>query len=195
MKPEPAAAIILAGGHSRRMRREKALLRVGGRTLIESLIDQLRPCFPDILVSAGEGNKLVFLGLPVIVDEAPGQGPLPAILTALRASPRQTNFVVACDIPVVRLPFVREILALARDSEIVVPRHDDGKFEPLFAAYDRGIAPVIARQIASGDLRISSLFKTCRTAFVAIDGQAWLRNLNTREEYHDFLKTRTNDAG
>jgi molybdopterin-guanine dinucleotide biosynthesis protein A len=195
MKPEPAAAIILAGGHSRRMRREKALLTVCGRTLIESLIDQLRPVFPNILVSAGEREKFAFLGLPVVVDEAPGQGPLPAILTALRASPCQTNFIVACDIPVVRLPFVREILALAHDSEIVVPRHGDGKFEPLFAAYDRGIAPVIARQIAAGNLRISSLFETCRTAFVAMDGQAWFRNLNTREEYHDFLKTRTDDGG
>lgn len=190
MKPDPVAAIILAGGQSRRMRREKPLLPVCGRTIIEALIDQVRPCFSTILVSAGERKKFAFLGLPVIVDESPGQGPLPAILTALRASPCRTNFVLACDIPVVHIPFLRRILALAPASEIVVPRYRDGKFEPLFAAYDRGIVPAIEKQVLAGDLKISSLFKACRTRFVAMDGQDWFRNLNTLEEYHAYLKSR-----
>ena len=65
MNSEPLAAIILAGGQSRRMRREKPLLPVCGRTIIEALIDQVRPCFATILVSAGEGKKFAFLGVPV----------------------------------------------------------------------------------------------------------------------------------
>jgi molybdopterin-guanine dinucleotide biosynthesis protein A len=101
---------------------------------------------------------------------------------------------MACDIPVVHLPFLKKMLALAPNSEIVVPRYRDGKFEPLFAAYDRGIVPTIARQVAAGDLRISSLFQICRTKFVAMDGQDWFRNLNTREEYHDFLKSRKQES-
>jgi molybdopterin-guanine dinucleotide biosynthesis protein A len=189
MTRKPMAAIILAGGQSRRMRREKPLLPVCGRTLIESVIDQVRPCFDAILISAGDGKRLAFLGLPVVVDETPGQGPLPAILTALRASPCRSNFVMACDIPVIHLPFLEKILSLAPDFEIVVPRYGDGKTEPLFAAYDRLIVPAIERQIAAGDLRISSLFRTCRTEFVAMDSQTWFRNLNTLEEYHDYLKT------
>jgi len=190
MNPEPVAAIILAGGKSRRMRREKPLLPVCGRTLIEMVIDQVRPCFQAVLISAGDRKKFAFLGLPVVVDETPGQGPLTAILTGLRASPCRTNFVMACDIPVVHLPFLREILALAPRHEIVVPRYNDGKFEPLFAAYDRSVIPAIARQIAAGDFRISSLFRTCRTEFVAMDGQTWFRNLNTLEEYHDYLRNK-----
>lgn len=172
------------------MRREKALLPVCGRPLIEGLVAQLRAGFPRILVSAGDAKKFAFLGLPVIVDEAPGQGPLLAILTALRASPCRTNFILACDIPVVHLPFVRRILARAPRSEIVVPRHADGTFEPLFALYDRAIVPAIEKQVAAGDLRISSLFTTCRSAFVPMDGQGWFRNLNTLEEYHAYLKSR-----
>ncbi len=190
MKPEPAAAIILAGGQSRRMRREKPLLPVCGHPLIETLVAQLRPCFATILISAGDEKRLSFLGLPVVVDDAPGQGPLAAILTALRASPCRVNFVVACDVPVVHVPFLRRILALAPASEIVVPRYRDGKFEPLFAAYDRGIVPAIEKQVLAGDLKISSLFKTCRTRFVPMDGQDWFLNLNTLEEYHAYLKSR-----
>ena len=150
---------------------------------------QIRPCFETILISAGERGKFAFLGLPVIEDEAPGLGPLPAILTSLRASPCRVNFVMACDIPVVHLPFLKKILALAPGNEIVVPRYGDGKFEPLFATYDRSIVPAIARQIAAGDCRISSLFRTCRTEFVPMDGQDWFRNLNTIEEYYDYLQT------
>ena len=190
MSSEPVAAIVLAGGRGRRMRRDKPLLSFRGRTLIEALIEQIRPCFAAILVSAGDRRKLAFLGLPIVVDERPGGGPLPAILTALRASPCRVNFVLACDIPVVDLSFVRRILARTRGNEIVVPRYRDGKFEPLFAAYDRSIVPVIEKQLAAGDLRISSLFAVCRTAFVPMDGQEWFRNLNTIEEYHAYIESR-----
>jgi molybdopterin-guanine dinucleotide biosynthesis protein A len=189
MSPEPVAAIILAGGRSRRMRREKALLPVCGRTMIEALIDQVRPHFAAMLVSAGDMRKFAFLGLPVIEDETPGEGPLPAILTALRASPCRLNFIMACDIPCIDAAFLRRMLALAPVSDIVVPRYRDGKFEPLFAAYARVVVPVIERQVAAGDLRISSLYAACRTAFVPMDGQSWFRNLNTLEEYHAYLKS------
>jgi molybdopterin-guanine dinucleotide biosynthesis protein A len=163
MTREPLAAIILAGGRSRRMRREKPLLPVCGRPLIETLIAQLRTCFETILVSAGAKDKFAFLGLPVVEDESPGQGPLTAILTALRASPCRSNFVMACDIPYIDIPFLETILTLAPAHEIVVPRYRDGKFEPLFAAYDRAVIPAIEKQIAGGDFRISSLFHSCRT--------------------------------
>jgi molybdopterin-guanine dinucleotide biosynthesis protein A len=188
MTAEPVAAIILAGGKGRRMNGEKPLLPLNGRTMIEALIEQIRPCFDAILISTGDGEKFAFLGLPVIVDEAPGQGPLPAILTGLRASPCRINFIVACDIPVIHVPFLSKMLALAPGSDIVVPRYRDGKFEPLFAAYSRTIIPMIERQVVAGDFRISSLFKTCRTEFVTMDGQEWFCNLNTHEEYHDYLK-------
>jgi molybdopterin-guanine dinucleotide biosynthesis protein A len=188
MNPDARTAIILAGGRSRRMRREKPMLPVNGRPLIESVIAQIRPCFGTILISAGAREKFSFLGLPVVEDEAPGQGPLLAILSALRASTCSANFIMACDIPVIHIPFLEKILALAARYEIVVPRYRDGKFEPLFAAYGRSVIPAIEKQINGGDLRISSLFQACRTEFVAMDGEKWFRNLNTLEEYHDYLR-------
>ncbi|TFG81114.1 MAG: molybdenum cofactor guanylyltransferase [Chrysiogenales bacterium] len=189
MNPDAVAAIVLAGGRSRRMRREKSLLLdSSGRPLIETIITQLRPIFDSIMISAGNKDKFAFLELPVIVDEAPGQGPLLAILSALRASPQAGNFILACDIPVIHIPFVQMILARSPRHEIVVPRYQDGKFEPLFAFYHRSIIAAIERQISTGDLRISSLFRTCRTGFVPIDGQKWLKNLNTLEEYHAYLQ-------
>ncbi|MBU4404186.1 MAG: molybdenum cofactor guanylyltransferase [Candidatus Aminicenantes bacterium] len=190
MNPDAVAAIVLAGGQSRRMRREKfLLLDNNGRPLIETIIAQLRPCFTGIMISAGDKDKFSFLNLPVIVDEAPGRGPLLAILSALRASLQAGNFIMACDIPVIHIPFIQKILARSRRYEIVVPRYKDGKFEPLFAFYHCSIIAAIERQIGTGDLRISSLFRTCRTGFVPMDGQKWFRNLNTMEEYHAYLQS------
>jgi molybdopterin-guanine dinucleotide biosynthesis protein A len=189
MNPAPLAAIVLAGGRSRRMNREKSLLPVGGKTLIETIVAQIRPFFEPILISAADKGPFAFLNLPVIEDETPGQGPLPAILTALRASPHAGNFILACDIPVIDIPFMQMILARSRRFEIVVPRYGDGKTEPLFAAYDRSVIPAIEKQLAAGERRISSLFWTCRTEFVAMDGQKWFRNLNTMEEYHAYLES------
>jgi len=195
MNPDPLAVIILAGGRSRRMCREKPLLPVNGRPLIETVIAQIRPSFGTIMISAGAGEKFAFLGLPVVEDESPGQGPLLAILSALRASACRINFIMACDIPVIHVPFLEKILALAPRHEIVVPRYRDGKFEPLFAAYARSVIPAIEKQVAGGDYRISSLFQACRTSFLPMDGEKWFRNLNTIEEYHDYLRSEEKNGG
>ena len=103
------------------MRREKPLLPLDGRPLIAAIVEQIRPCFPTLMISTGDRNKFTFLGLPVVEDEAPGQGPLLAILSALRASPRAVNFILACDIPVVHIPFLQMLLAKAAICEIIVP--------------------------------------------------------------------------
>lgn len=187
MIPEPVSALILAGGQSRRMQREKPLLPVHGRPLIETVIAQIGPHFDTIIISTSAKNRLAFLNLPTVEDELPGQGPLMAILSALRVSPHAVNFVLACDIPFIHIPFVLEILSLAKIHDIAVPRYRDGKFEPLFAAYNRCLIPLIERQLQSGDRKISSLFPACRTKFVPMDDQKWFRNLNTVKEYHDYL--------
>jgi molybdopterin-guanine dinucleotide biosynthesis protein A len=188
MIPDPLAAIILAGGQSRRMRREKSLLPVNGRLLIETVIAQIGPHFDEIIISTTAKDKFAFLNLPIIEDEISGQGPLMAILSALRVSAHAVNFILACDIPVIHIPFLQLILAQAPRYDIVVPRYRDGKFEPLFAVYNRCIIPVIEKQIKMGDRKISSLFPVCRTKFVAMDRQKWFRNLNTLKEYHDYLR-------
>jgi len=188
MIADPVSAIILAGGQSRRMQREKSLLPVDGHTLIETIIAQIAPHFDEIIISSVAKDRFAFLHLPTIEDEMPGQGPLAAILSALRASAHAVNFILACDIPAIHIPFMQKILSLARAHDIVVPRYRDGKFEPLFAAYNRRVIPAIEKQLASGDRKISHLFPVCRTKFVAMDHQTWFRNLNTMKEYHDYLR-------
>jgi molybdopterin-guanine dinucleotide biosynthesis protein A len=181
------SAIILAGGNSRRMSRNKALLPVGKHTLIEEIIGQIRNLFSEILISASHPGIYEFLGRRVVCDEQPGRGPLAAILAALKASFSPVNFVIACDIPEIDIPLVESMFDRAQKYHIVVPHHADGKTEPLFAVYRRSLIPLIQEQIHSGDLKISSLYPKCRTAFVAIGNGRRFLNLNTVEDYREFL--------
>jgi molybdopterin-guanine dinucleotide biosynthesis protein A len=188
MKEGPAAAVILAGGLSRRMQREKSLLPFDGRTMIESIVAQIAPHFATVIISAAAKDKYAFLGLPTVEDERPGQGPLIAILSALRFSTQSVNFFLACDIPFIHVPFMKKLLTLADGHDIVVPRYRDGKYEPLFAVYNRRIIPAIEAQVARGDRKIASLFPVCRTRTVPMDSQKWFRNLNTIKEYDDYVR-------
>jgi len=108
-------AIVLAGGRGRRMKADKAGLAVGGRTLLEHVLDQLEPYFEDLLisVSGGQRTKPAFGGVSftTVKDETPGLGPLGGILSGLRAAMNDACVVLACDIPDIDVPMLR---ALAR---------------------------------------------------------------------------------
>ncbi len=188
-RAEPLTVIILAGGRSLRLGRNKALLDVGGLPLLAALVAQARRLSERILISAADSRAFRFLGLPLVVDERPGLGPLAAILSGLRASATALNLILACDIPEIRLPFLKKMIARSARADIVVPRYRDGKTEPLLALYRRGLIPLIEEQLAGGDCRIASLFGRCRTAYVAADGQkTWLQNINTLDDYRRYLR-------
>jgi molybdopterin-guanine dinucleotide biosynthesis protein A len=189
-RTETCSAIVLAGGKSERMRLNKALLPLRGHTLIEEIIHPLRDLFAEILISASTPGIYEFLGHRVIYDENRELGPLAAIHTSLNSSSTASNFVIACDIPDVRIPLVESLLSRARDCSIVVPRHADGKYEPLFAVYNRSILPAIEEQIQAGDLKIASLFAKCSTAYVEIGENCRFSNLNTLQDYREFLRAR-----
>ncbi len=183
---ENAAAIILAGGDSRRMETDKRMLPVGGRPLIAGICEQLRDSFDEVFVSANDTDRLAFLGLRIIPDRVPGQGPLMGIASSLEASSHELNFVVACDIPHVELRYVRRMLSQATetDADIVVPITDERRYEPLFAAYRKSALEAINTVLSSGGRKIADAFALCKVKCVELDVD--LVNLNTMAEYEDF---------
>ena len=189
-KTETCGAIILAGGKSERMRLNKALLPLRRHTIIEEIILSLRDLFAEILISASTPGIYEFLGRRVICDENQEMGPLAAIHTSLKAASTESNFVIACDIPDVRIPLIESLLSRSRDCSIVVPRHADEKYEPLFAVYNRSVLPAIEEQIQSGDLKIASLYAKCPTAYIEIGENCRFSNLNTLQDYREFLRAR-----
>ena len=185
-----ASAVILAGGASSRMGRDKSFLDIGGVPLIQRLITQLQGRFREVLVSADNPAPYSGTGLRVISDDRAGQGPLAGIAAALDKAGTDTVFVVACDIPDIDQRFLRRLLAEARRADCAVPRRADGKWEPLFSAWSRSALPAVRAVLAEGKRKIDAVFPRVRTAAVDLVDGAWLRNLNTPQDVADYLAGR-----
>jgi len=183
-------AIIMAGGDSRRMGTDKALLPIDGLPMIEKIRRQLCGRFDQILISTNEPGTFDFLGLEVVTDRIAGQGPLMGIASALEASVNELNFVVACDIPLIDLALVRRMLQQAVESgaDLVLPRPEAGRSEPLFAVYRKSALPTINRALAAGRRRIVEAFEADSVSYFDIAENERIINLNTMAEYEDFRK-------
>jgi len=183
---EDATAIVLAGGRSQRMGTDKSMLPVDGRPMIEHICRQLCGTFHRVLISANDTEKFSFLGLDVIPDRVPDQGPLMAVASALEASDNELNLIVSCDVPEIKLAVVRRMLAEAEGADVVVPVTNDGKEQPLFAVYRRSARRYIEEALECGGRRLSHIYGFCKVRFMELDDTGWFANLNTPADYERF---------
>jgi molybdopterin-guanine dinucleotide biosynthesis protein A len=183
-----ASAVILAGGRSSRTMCDKTMLPINNRPLIGYIHEQLKPHFPEILISANDLDKYAFLGAPIVPDFIPGQGPLMGIASALLASRNDLLFAIATDIPEIDIHFVIRMLKKASQFDCVVPVIDGNKIEPLFAIYKKTVFPTIKQLLAIGERKVLNLFSRVNTGFVEMKNSVWYRNLNTMDDYQEYLR-------
>jgi len=184
-----ASAAILAGGKSSRMGQDKSLLPVSGRPLIHRIYEQLVPRLDEILISTNDPDRHAFLGARIVPDRVPGAGPLMGIASAVEAARHDRVFVTACDIPVIDLDTVAQLLAAAEEFDCVIPMSSNGH-EPLFAVYRKRVVPAMREALEAGERRISNVFPRVRTRFYDIGHAPWYHNLNTRQDVAAFLDAR-----
>ncbi len=126
--------VVLAGGRSRRMSRDKAFLPIGGATLIELVVARLREaCGDRLLLVTNTPETYRHLGLPTVPDALPPGRSLVGIYTGV-VHAGEPAFVCACDMPFLNPALVRHLAGLAGDADMVIPRHG-GEYEPLHAVY------------------------------------------------------------
>src|SRR6185369_2754657 len=102
------AGVILAGGQNSRMGgHDKAFLRVNGETVFSRTLALMRTCFPEVLVVSNSPEKYRGYEVDVTADEIPGLGPLGGMHAALGRVQRPYAFVVACDMPFLRVEPIR----------------------------------------------------------------------------------------
>ena len=180
-----ATLLLLAGGGSSRMGVPKSLLDYQGQPLITHIYNRLAPMFSEILLSVSGNEKLPaeLDSVKRVVDTVPAFGPVAGIAAGLAEARHGTVFVVACDIPTIDRVLVAEMLKSSLDFDIVVPRTYDGHFEPLFAAYDRRLLPVVLALIERGERRIRMVYGTAKTCYKDLEPGQRLFNVNTPEEY------------
>lgn len=156
---------VLAGGHSRRMGSDKALLELDGETLLARAVRVLHACCDEVFV-VGWQRPGLDLGVPFVPDEIPDAGPLAGIATALRHAMHPRCVVVACDMPRLSAPVIRAMIEEPSTADVVVPwtrvvgRHGpDGSYAPLHAIYAQACLPVIDAHLARDQRRVVELFQ------------------------------------
>lgn len=189
MEPEPVTPIVLAGGAGTRLGGvNKALVEVGGRRVIDRLLEALRPLGAEIVIVNNDGSLAGLPGTRVVTDVEPGAGALMGLYSGLRAVRTPLATVTACDMPFVSTAVLRALIALAPAYDAVVPLVDD-RPEPLHAVYRTTCLPAIEAALAAGRKRLIAFFDDVRVRYVPQaalrawdpDGRSFL-NINRPED-------------
>ena len=181
--------VIQAGGKSTRMGGEpKALLELGGRRIIERVLDALRPVVDDVLIVTNTPALYGFLGIPMVPDVYPDHGSLGGIFTGLSAAGGGAAFTVACDMPFLHPEVARLVIGRAGEGDVVIPRVGE-QLETMHALYAKACLPHIETRLKAGRLKIVGFFPEVRVVEVAEADVARHRapdvvfmNVNTPEE-------------
>ena len=184
---EKPATLILCGGKSARMGRDKAFVEVRGVPMIERVIAVAREISDEIRLVAPEAARVSGLGLPVLTEERVGIGPIEAMRVGLSAIEAPAAWVLACDLPnLAPGPLLRMQALLTPGADAVVPRDAGGRDHPLCGLYRRGCCVFFDRAINSGETaiyRALSAMSVIHPAPGDIDaGRDFLDNLNTPED-------------
>ncbi len=168
----PAVSVaVLAGGHSRRMGQDKAWLPVGGRAVIERVVERVTPLSDDVLLIANTGDPYHHLPAQLVGDIYPGKGSLGGIYTALQTARYDHCLVVACDMPFLNTSLLRYLIGLAPGYDVVIPRV--GEFpETLHALYGKRCLEPIQRRLLAGQLKIVGFFDEVHVHYVERDDVA-----------------------
>ena len=193
------SGIILAGGSSSRMGKNKALLPLPGNqtiTFVEHLVSLLEECCYETLIVAGDkehARDFVFPGVKVIYDETPGTGPLMGLYSGLGAIHTTHALVVAVDLPCVQPALLSFLLSQPRPTgTLLVPLVHEIP-QVLLALYPRSVLPIVKEQLLQGRRDVRCLLQVAPVQFVE---EAQLRqfdpqlrsfiNVNTPEELREL---------
>jgi molybdopterin-guanine dinucleotide biosynthesis protein A len=161
-------SIILAGGENLRLGRNKALEAINGKSLIERVMERVKQVSDRtlIVISPGQSALPAVCEAEVVADVYPGRGPLGGIYTGLLNSKSRRSLVVACDMPFLNVELLRYMIGLAQDFDVVVPRVEEGKVEPLHAIYSRSCLDSMKELLGQNHLKVSRIFNTVRVRYV-----------------------------
>jgi molybdopterin-guanine dinucleotide biosynthesis protein A len=158
----PVFGLVLCGGESQRMGRDKALLALGGRSLLERAIGELEPLCEEVWLASGPAPRYVELGRLELLDRRPrGSGPLAALeagLCALRARcERGWLLLLACDMPGAGTALFRELLLRAeREGLDLVGLSGERGPEPLACACSGDLLESVRAALDAGERKMTS---------------------------------------
>ena len=163
------SGIVLAGGMSRRLGRNKVVEPVGGEALISRVVGRLSQVVERTVVVVNDKERASLLSLPdsakVAIDIYPDKGSLGGIFTGLSAIEAEWGIVVAGDMPFLNVELLAYMLSIREGFDAVVPQLN-GRPEPTHAAYSISCVPHIKSRVLADDLKIAGFFDDVRVNVV-----------------------------
>jgi molybdopterin-guanine dinucleotide biosynthesis protein A len=145
------SGVVVCGGQSRRMGRDKARLEVAGETLLARVVRELSSVVGEVVLACGPEERYADLGLPLALDGVEHGGPLAGIVAGLEAVRAPRALVVACDMPRLDARLLSALVARAEDEALdVCFLEGPGGIEPLCAVYGRRCLPAMRAALAAG---------------------------------------------
>ena len=190
--------VILAGGESTRMGKNKAFIEINGKRIIDRTVSLFREVFDDVLLVTNTPLDYIELKVRIVTDLVSGKGSLGGIYTGLFFSSSPKAFFVGCDMPFLDRRVIQYFLGLAQTADIVVQRTKD-YWQPLHAIYPRTLLKPIERLLQQGELKIIKTYQGMRVREVTGEELKrfdpdlhTLSNFNTPEELKKLLETYPN---
>lgn len=191
------SALILAGGHGRRLGyKEKALIPVKGRTLLEHNLDVLGQLVDETIISLRDDEQKSVLKEytgegTVVTDRYTGVGPLAGILEGLKAAKGEYIVITACDMPFLHVGVLEMLFDRALGHDAAIPVWENEMLEPLHAVYR--VKPMVRETenaIGRNDkIVLAAVFSLNDVVFVDVDeirtvdpGLRTFMNINTWED-------------
>lgn len=166
----------MAGGKSSRMGTNKALLVYKGKRLIDRVVEIILPLVDEVVISSNE--TLPYLPYPFITDAVEAIGPMGGLQACLGKSISEWNLIIPCDAPYLSVALYQQMLQHTTAVDAVIPKHADGKIEPLIGLYNRRLIPLIDEQVARGDYKLINLLHRARVYYFETEEQFQFRNMN-----------------
>lgn len=151
--------IILAGGESKRMGTEKALIQLSGKTLIEKTAHIFKELFPETIIISKDPGRFKMTGCRELADKSTERGAMIGLLTALEATEREFIFTAACDMPFLNAPSISLIVNSGKGFDVALPC-SGGHTHPLHALYSRRCLETMTQSFERGEKSLNRFIKS-----------------------------------
>ncbi len=176
--------VILAGGKSSRMGRDKSLLPFEGyATLAEYQYRRMQELFETVYLSAKDPEKFGFEATCIVDETAEGFAPTYALAAILRQVESPAVFVMAVDMPFLSEAVISRLLSSYRPELPALLAKESGRLNPLCAVYAKSLLPAIDEAIRQDRHKLQAIALDAGGETVEIDDACAFTNLNHPEEY------------
>ncbi len=185
--------VILVGGKSLRMGRDKAFLEIAGKPLFERVLSLFKEVFAEVLLVGDREERFAGYSLRVLRDIYPGSV-LGGLYTGLYHATTEYVFASPCDLPFPNEKVLRYLCSFGNGFDVVVPNTASG-YEPLFALYSKNCLEPMKLLIDSGNFRVYDFYPRVRVREVSCkelehldkEGKSFV-NINTPEELEMIIR-------